>query len=314
MNLFSVDDFKELLRAKKIPFKEGNNGWIGIKCPTCTTKNSYKMRRYIRADIPTSHCFICQQKLLLNDLLNTKIEFDNSLQNIPLATKVHPQAAILPVKEGQAIPIDELPLDHPAIKFLEKDHFHNFKELWEKFNVSFIPAGSALDVKFESGGIVTPDDTLLFPVIINQKLVGYQCRFIPEMVGAKKYTKMKYFHIYNKGKYLYNFDRVKDNSKDFVIVFEGIKKCWKYPQLGVSTLGKCITTEQLYILQNNWTHIILFLDGEDSTQKKAKEIELQMEMNNRFCVRLDPRDYGYPSPDEMTSEEVQRAVDSIINL
>ena len=302
MNINSTKEFKTLLKKKGYKIREANQGWIRINCPSCSARDSLKLKRYVNPSIAYSHCFICQQQLFLHDLIGDQVVFTG----IPQSDEAyeHPQAKEIPA--NYIIPINELPENHPAIEFLKKDHFSNFQELWENFGVCYIPEREAKEIKFDSGSIIKPGDSLLFPVMFNHKLVGWQCRFIPGTPNGDKFAKMKYFHIHNKGKHLYNYDQAK--LSPYVVIFEGVKKSWKNKSHGVATLGKGITTDQIQLIQNTWKKIVFFLDS--NAQEEADVQGTILRMNGREVININPADFGFKDPDEMTHEQVLDAINS----
>ena len=57
-----------------------------------------------------------------------------------------------------------------------------------------------------------------------------------------------------------------------------------------------------------WRAITLVLDGEDSTQELAREIQQEFISNGRKCVNIDLREYGFDSPDETTTEQLENII------
>lgn len=310
MNLVTPSQFRDILESKFGKVKPGNDGWFRLACPTCNAKDAKKFKRYIRAGNVYSNCFICEEKLLIDDLLGQKIQIERHADDVEVEdTHEHPQSRILPCIN--AIPINQLEKSHPAVQLLAKDSINDLDSIWNKFRVVYVPEEGADLVKFESGAEVSTADSLLFPVIFGGELVGWQCRFIPGTKHGDKMQKMRYFHVYPKGRYLYNYDRAK--GSDFVVLMEGVKKVWKYDTASVASLGKSITDKQLQLLQE-WKTIILFLDGEEETQKKTKELQDRLWANSRFCLNIDPRIYGVKSPDEMSFDQVHQIIQESLEL
>jgi len=107
---------------------------------------------------------------------------------------------------------------------------------------------------------------------------------------------------------LYNYDNVKKYSPDLVVLVEGVKKAWKHPSC-VASFGKGISTNQLQLLQE-WKKIIIMLDGEEETQKKAKELT-QALASSRQCVNVDLREHGFTSPDDMTFDQMKNIIEKV---
>jgi DNA primase len=112
---------------------------------------------------------------------------------------------------------------------------------------------------------------------------------------------MRYMHLFPKGNHLFNYAFAKQYRD--VVVVEGVKKALKLGN-AVATLGKGISVAQKQLIQE-WKTITMILDGEDSTQELAREIQAEFISNGRKCVNIDLRVYGFESPDDTTSEQLQ---------
>lgn len=298
----TADGIYQLLKTR-FGAKRGNGDWVRIRCPTCTPNDAIKMKRGVNVKSLATNCFICRAPLSLTQLFGTDMIVGASG---PIEEpKEHPQAREWPC--NSYVPISALPSDHPAVKFLEKDHILDRTDLYIKYKVGFIPYAEAKDIIFEkddgSCSKLSVGDSLIFPVFQYGKFIGWQCRFVPGTWHGEKMGKMKYLHVFHKGKCLYNFDNASEFSS--VVVVEGVKKAWKFPN-GVATFGKGLTDTQIQLIQK-WKEVIFMFDGEDDTQKKIQELAAVIAKGKR-CINIDPRDYGFASPDEMTHEQAQMIV------
>lgn len=291
----------ELINLLKLKFgsaKKGNKDWIQIPCPTCTPHDAKKRRRGVHLRTLATKCWICEEPLTIQQLLGRKIE--RVVSTLVEEDAEHPQARIIPATG--VIPINELPSDHPAVQLFLNDHLLDLDRYWNEHYIGFIPPESALDIVYEHDDRpdtkVSAANSLVFPTFYKGELVGWQLRFVP---GTKKF---RYFHIYKKGEYLYNYDNA--IKYDLVVVTEGVKKALKFPN-GVATLGKGITDDQIQKLLQ-WKNIVFMYDGEDDTQKKAAALAEELNVGSRRCINIDPRNYGFASPDEMPEDIAQKIV------
>lgn len=294
----------ELLKKRFGAAKRGNGDWVRIKCPTCSPRDAAKMKRGVNLNNLVSHCFICEKPLTLTQLFGTdQIEVDPLSRRTPIEQTEHPQAKQWPC--SSLVPVNSLPLDHPAVELLHKDHLLDLDAIYENYGVGYILEEDAIDICFpKDDGYVAKINTansLVFPVYQHETFVGWQCRFVPGTPNGARMGKMKYLHVFHKGKYLYNFDNAK--KYETVIVVEGIKKAWKFPN-AVATLGKGITTQQIQLLQHNWQNIIFMYDGDEPTQEKTSLLVDELKLN-RNVININPAKYNFSSPDEMTQEEAQ---------
>lgn len=290
-----------LLKSKFGAAKRGNGYWVRVRCPTCAPRDAVKMKRGVHLRTLTSNCFICRKQFDWADIFGST-PIRPSTEGTFIEEKEHPQAREWPCKG--VIPISALQEDHPAVKFLEKDHLTDRTRLWMEYRVGYITREDAIDIWFDkldgSRTSINTANSLVFPVHYNKEFIGWQLRFVPGTPQGDRMGKMKYLHVFSKGKYLYNYDTAKQYNS--VVLVEGIKKAWKFPN-GVASLGKGISSEQIQLLQE-WDEIILMYDGDAKTQEQAEVLRDRIALNKR-CVNVNPMKYGFASPDEMTYQEAQ---------
>ena len=295
------NDLINLLKLKFGQAKRGNGLWVKIRCPTCTPSDAIKMKRGVHLRTLSTNCFICRKPLNWTDIFGDTQIIPSSSGPI-IEDPEHPQAREWPC--NGVIPISALPENHPAVSFLRKDHLNDRLSLWIDHRVGFITKEDAIDIRFDrhdgTFSSVNTADSLVFPVHYNKELVGWQLRFIPGTKHGDRMGKMKYLHVFKKGNYLYNYDNAKNYSS--VVLVEGVKKAWKFPN-GVASLGKGISERQIQLIQH-WNEIILMYDGDDKTQAQAEVLRARIALNKK-CVNVNPSKYGFPSPDEMTAQEAQ---------
>jgi CBS domain-containing protein len=293
-----------LLKQRFGAAKKANNNWVRVKCPTCAPRDAVKLKRGVNLKTLSTNCFICQKPLALSQIFgNVKIE---AASNIIEEVKEHPQAKKWPCTG--VIPVCALDKNHPAVKLLKKDHITDLTECWDEYGVGYITAEDAVDIVFDKGDDgqtkINSAHSLVFPVYYNNEFVGWQLRFVPGTPNGNRMGKMKYLHVFPKGQYLYNYDKAKEFNS--VVVVEGVKKAWKFPN-GVATFGKGITSQQIQLIQR-WDEIILMYDAGDKTQAQARQLASQIRLNGKKCINIDPANYGFDSPDEMTKDEAQTIV------
>lgn len=287
-----------ILKSRFGSVKKGNKDWIQIKCPSCTPRDAVKRKRGVNIRTLQTKCWLCEVPLTIADLIGRKIERIEA--SAYAEDPEHPQARIIP-SDG-VIPINELAEDHPARLLFTKDHLNDLTRYWNDNHIGYIPAESAHDIIYthedKPDTKVSTANSLVFPVYYHNELVGWQLRFVP---GSPKF---RYFHIFKKGDYLYNFDLA--SRFNMVIVVEGVKKALKFPN-GVATLGKGISDNQIQKLLN-WKNIVFIYDGEDDTQAQTQELVSEINIGSRKCICIDPRKYGFDSPDEMPEDVAQKIV------
>jgi hypothetical protein len=292
----------KLLKNKFGKARAVSGGNYRVKCPTCESKNSGKMKRYISPAWPMSNCFICEKLLKVSELLTTEsfafvANYDVGSDEI----EEYPKAKIYPFEKANFL--HSIPENEPVIEFMKKDHLTDFA-YYSSLGIAYIPIDGGINLEFDSGYKINTADSLFFPVCHNGKYVGWQLRFIPGTINGDRLQYMRYLHMFPKGNFLYNYDNAKKH--DNVVVVEGVKKALKLPN-SVATFGKGISSAQKQLIQE-WKRITLILDGENQTQELAQELTAEFKYNGRQVVNVDLRDYGLTSPDEATTGQLNEIV------
>jgi hypothetical protein len=258
------------------------------------------MKRYICPGWAVSRCFICEQTIDLHELLGSTEEFERAAGDIEEVE--YPYATIAPYQD--CVSLSGLDNTQPVVDFLKKDHLENMA-YYDSLGIRYIPEGGGINIRFDSGFTVNTSGSLFFPVFGKDKsYVGWQIRFIPGTWNGDRFQFMRYMHLFPKGEHIFNYHFAK-GYKDVVVV-EGIKKALKLAN-AVATLGKGISSTQKQLIQE-WKTITLILDGEDSTQELAREIQGEFKANGRKCINIDLREYGFESPDDTTTEQLQKII------
>jgi hypothetical protein len=297
----------KLLEKKYGKARLSGKDWIRIPCPTCNERDRRKMKRNLTASSNTSNCFICGVVLDVRDML------DGAYFPKPLTTEeklaveervVDPRAFELPYHTF--IPINELPAGHPAVKFLHKDHLFDLDSYWRNNRIVYVPAEGG-KVFRQVKPYITSAERIVFPVYLGAKLMGWQMRSLPGTFYGDRPDCIKYYHLFDKGSHLYNYDQARKYKR--VVVVEGIKKALKFPN-AVATLGSGISDRQLHLIAG-WEEIIMMLDGEDhnNTQTKALGIVEGLKAAGRDVINVDLRRYNAVSPDDLPADQLNWIAD-----
>ena len=285
---------------KKFNQVKGGGDWLRIPCPTCTPHNSRKFKRYVPRTGYTSNCFICGVKKDIRDLLDgyytpiTHEIFDETKED-----SVDPRSLELPY--SSAFYVNQLGYDHPAIAFLHKDYLFDLDRYSNDNKIVYVPFEGG-KVYMNGSVFLTSAEHLVFPVYFESKLVGWQLRSVPGTFYGNQPKDIRYYHIFNKGSYLYNYDNAKKHNR--VVVVEGVKKALKFEN-GVATWGSGISGRQLKLIQQ-WPEVIMMLDsdkGNPATQNKARQMVDCLNAGNKCrAINVDLARYGVSSPDDLPSE------------
>ena len=139
-------------------------------------------------------------------------------------------------------------------------------------------------------------------------MVGWQMRSIPGTFYGDRKDVIKYFHLFDKGSHVYNYENAK--KYDRVIVVEGVKKALKFPN-GVATWGTGLSQTQLHIIQQ-WPEIVMMLDAKDNSgtvQSRAQEFVAGFVAAGKKAINVNLDNYGVESPDDLPQDTLQQIVE-----
>ena len=287
------------LRERFGQVKPSSNGWVRIACPTCLPKDRKKFKRYVHLDRLFNKCFICEMPMQRDELVGDsfiQVSMPGSADAQFEPKKENPMAKVMP--GSRFIPVNKLPSDHPAVEFLRKDGLTELDRYYEEYGIVYCPSDAGMT--FNSRPFISSADRLIFPVRFKGVFAGWQMRSIPGTVYGDRADVVKYYHLFNKGSCLFNYD----NAKKFhtVVLVEGVKKALKLPN-AVACFGKDVTDTQVQLL-SEWPNIIVCLDAQDVAQKIGERVTSALQSFGRRAINVNLAAYGYPSPDEMTSDQL----------
>jgi len=284
--------------------KDAKGDWIRIPCQTCDVSDRHKMKRYVSTTRDHSHCWICCIDKPTSELIGDgNIKFDTkSTKRVEEST--HPWAVSIPAIK--TIPVNKLSARHPAIKFLTKDHLFDFEMYANEYGIVYCPSDAGIVLTEKP--YTTSAERLIFPMVHGGKQVGWQMRSIPGTFYGDRPDVIKYYHLFSKGSYLFNYDKVKDNGNTIILV-EGVKKALKLPNVAVASLGKGLSHEQIQLINSpHWKNVIVMLDADknvkDTTQDEAMELVKGFKSAGKKAININLGHYNIPSPDEATSQEL----------
>ncbi len=138
-------------------------------------------------------------------------------------------------------------------------------------------------------------DRIVFPIVMDEKLVGWQCRYIGD---ADWHVTPKYYGLpgMRKRNMLYNFDRAK--HMPFVVVVEGPTDVHVIGDAAVAVLGKHLSRYQVQRLVSTWEGkpIVMLFDSDARDEMRGAVQDLvnyrqnpvvEVELHEGF----DPGDY-----------------------
>jgi hypothetical protein len=197
----------------------------------------------------------------------------------PIAAKGPTSARLQEVpRPGHVLPLTDLPLDSPAVTFLQERDF-DVQELAEVWGVGLCTTATEPIL----------EGRIYIPVHMNGKLVGWQGRWPGEVdwktTGISKYHNMKGMP---KNAILYNFDLAR--QQPLVVICEGVTDVWRIGKPGVALLGKTASAQQLHLLATAWAGkpIVILLDADAAAEAEELSRKLRPHVKSQLVVARLP--------------------------
>ena len=277
-----------------------------INCPFCI-KNGYKQDKkfklYVTPGIGLYHCFVCSEAGPIDKLFEGFKQTPEVIADIvlPLSDKI--------TAPGRLLKLSELSDEHVGIRYLKQRDI-NPVYLEQHYGVRYCESGQLF------GDIYNTTNTLIFPIVMNGKTVGWQSRLLynPDEVLPEQYSLFgfskdedneykippKYFTApgMDKGRILFNYDTARTFNS--VVICEGTFDAIRVGLNGIATLGKGVTDYQIRLLKAYWKFAIILLDpGDANTDMIKLEHDLRLSIP---CVRIDLK--GYKDAGETPTDEI----------
>jgi hypothetical protein len=250
------------------------------------------------------------------------------------------------IDPGECIPLESLPKHHPGYIYWYKRYYDPFI-LGSYYGVEWCNHSSGWHQMpdgrycFDREGMLCTDNHFIFPVSMFGKKIGWQARacgnpapliWAPTINDDGYWRKStaadqaelatvpcdfittppKYFHFFNKGEVLGNFDQAR-NFKT-VVVTEGWTKALRVGRCSIVTFGKQISDSQIRLLGNYWDNVILLLDKDaedlykDNVSKHGEHkkglLSRISEYSNAMGVTMD----GFDDPGDAPHDEIWRQI------
>lgn len=192
---------------------------------------------------------------------------------------------------GECVDISELKDDHPAIRYLISRNYDK-NLISDMFGVKYCTRPP------DDMGIV--GNRIIIPVIMRNKLMGWQARSINDYEFPKYFT-MPGMKIKSC---LYNYDNAAKN--DGVIICEGVTDVWRVGDRAIATFGKSVSEYQLKMLIR-WKYAIIFWDSdaEEECRNLSKKLSRYIPTYILTCS-------GYKDPGSMPTDLVNRLTSDAI--
>lgn len=291
-------------------FQEGRNrqGHVEYKvhCPFCLRKGlDSALRKYKLSLNPEKggyHCFRCDSHGRLADLMDYR--FDRSQYTGYTPT----QELVAATAPGDLLPINAVDPSTPARYYLETVRGFDVDALFRWFNVCVCGAGgqtygNSVDFFFDTSG------TIVFPVIMDKQVVGWQCRtpYEPDALTEEECAGLGMpvnpedgLHIrppkyltdprMHKAMTLFNYDQARTSR--LAVLSEGALDVAGVGVCGLCAFGKSYSAQQVRLIKANWQCAVVLLDPEGTSVETANLVlSLSLAMPT---VRVDLKGVGDP--------------------
>lgn len=297
--------------GRKYKVSNGKNGTeYQVCCPYCIKEigtPDKKFKLYMNPSKGIWRCWRCDRTGIVQEILQEFKAGAPALvqQIVPLPDNVQ--------SPGELVSLLDLPDEHVAIRYLRNRKFDP-AVLDSQYGVRFCQSGRIV------GRVFNTSNTIVFPIWMNNKLVGWQARLLydPDKVTEEQYEMYgflkdedgewqvppKYMTSpgLDKGRILFNYDNARKH--DVVVICEGPFDAISVGMNGVATLGKGVTEFQERLIKAYWKFAVILLDPGDADYEMLKlEQSLRMAIP---CISVSLR--GYKDAGEMTTEEIWRQI------
>lgn len=274
----------------KVRKTKGRNGIeFKVCCPFCVPPDK-KYKLYINPEKygGVYNCYKCGKSGTMTSLLGQAYKQQIKQAQMTASLKEEPLPEDVPTP-GLSTALTQLDSTHPAIEYLTKTRKRPFDpgQLETEYGVRYCWQGRRFG-RPESGFFYDTTNTLLFPVWMFNRLVGWQSRLLydPEHLDDTQCASLgypkdedsewirppKYYTNpgLQKGRVLFNFDGAREF--DYVVVTEGVFDAMSVGQAAVATFGKGITEQQAKLLKTYWNTVIILLDPGDTSAESERLI------------------------------------------
>lgn len=276
----NADTIRAVLNARgtrSIVSDGGHGPEVRICCPYCVKRSDKKTpdtkyRMWLNGALDRYVCYRCNAKGTVSGLLPA---VQGKLRVLPNAASIAQKPLVEVEFPGDLTRPHDLSPEHPANKYLLKGRKHRSFDprlLNETFGMSVCTFGNPM-----GGGKFNPINSLVFPVIMRGKMVGWQARLAYDPDDVPDELRGSYGFYFDdeandyvappkcftcplmpKSSALMNFDVARES--EVVVVVEGPISMAGVGPCAVSVLGKTISPEQVRLLSENWKLVILMLD------------------------------------------------------
>lgn len=193
---------------------------------------------------------------------------------------------------GYCKPLESLPEDHPAVKYLAGRGF-SAKYLGETSRAVLIEGHHDATINRLAAGRIG------FPFYVKGELVAWQARSPFDLPKGKKWPP-KWWFPGGTSKVPWNLDIAAQFP--VVILCEGILSAVNAGPAAVAVCGKTITSASMSLIKERWTKAIVMLDSDAGINRKPGEIDYHERMLSDLkgagieaqCVQWTPGDLRDP--------------------
>lgn len=285
----------------------GRNGIeLLVVCPVCG-----KRKLSVNPQNGLYKCWHGCMSGTVSSLLGRRIEID---QDVYAQVQAKKNKVVVPDMPGEIVQLWELDPEHQAVQYLKNRGFDPV-HLGKTYGLAYCREG-----KPYIRGLFNTTNTLVIPVYVEGKLIGWQSRLLynPDKLDDETCEALgflyedgkwkrppKYFTMpgMDKGKMLFNYDWARQSS--VVVVCEGIFDAMAVGRCAVAAFGKGVTDVQANMLRSYWDLVILLLDPGDADDDTMK---LAAKLSNAIPVKLR----GYKDAGEAPQHEIWRQIDETV--
>jgi hypothetical protein len=259
-----------------------------VCCPECvrryikhTPDRGFKL--YINPTVGAWNCYRCGYKGQNMDFLLGRAIVENPFAPPPPPTVEEEMKEREP--RDTLVPLEYMSADHPAISYLRRRGFDTLA-LGRLLRVQYVSRGYRYMPNEDSDLFFDTNNTLMFPVWVDKKLVGWQYRLLyepgdltdaeclamgfPRSLRDGRVLRPAKYHTspgLRKSQVLYNLDQA--CAYDLGVLVEGVLDVGGVGPCGVAGFGKKYSEHQIGLAKRHWKVLVSLLDSDAGSETQA---------------------------------------------
>ena len=298
-------DFRRIADLHHLPVapdghKHYRDGWVNVECPFCSGNPGYHLGYCVAGDF--FRCWRCGRKKTLEALMGVLRISLPEARRLFRQNKGRPQSASARIKpkirrtSKLKMPLGTAPLTQVHRSYLQGRGYDpdRLARTW-----GLLGTGPVGPYKFR----------IIAPIIHEGEMVSYQGRDITGRSPLRYKACAQSDEVRDHKHCLYGADDVPGEA---VVVVEGIADAWRLGAGAVATFGITYTRQQVLLLRQYSTRLILFDTADSQAVAQAHKLAAELSAFRGTTAVIELPEFK--DPGEMPQEEADQLMNELIGL